>query len=205
MPVSPTHTDPVADANHLFPVFLKLEQLSVLIIGGGNIGHEKLQAILANSPATNIRLIALYINDRIRELAAGHSNISLQQKAYEPADLDAVGILIVAVNDIPLCERIKQDASARGILVNVADTPLLCDFYLGSIVSKGNLKIAISTNGKSPTIAKRLKEVFSELIPDEMDAVLNDLHRIRESLQGDFSEKVKQLDNLTKGLVNKKE
>jgi siroheme synthase-like protein len=60
--------------------------------------------------------------------------------------------LIVAVNDLAWSEEIRNDAKAKGILVNVADKPGLCDFYLGSIVQKGNLKIAISTNGKSPTL-----------------------------------------------------
>lgn len=190
------------DKNYLFPVFLKLEQIPVLIIGGGVIAYEKLQALLSNAPDTHIRLVATSISEKINELAAKHANIILQQKPYEKADLDTAGLLIVAVNDLPLCERIKQDATAKGILVNIADTPSLCDFYLGSVVSKGHLKIAISTNGKSPTIAKRLKEVFHEMIPDEMDNVLNNMHHIRENIQGGFQEKVKQLDRLTSALVD---
>ena len=118
-------------------------------------------------------------------------------------DLTGADILIVAVNDIPLSEQIRNDAKVRSILVNVADKPGLCDFYLGSIVKKGNLKIAISTNGKSPTIAKRLKEVFTDLLPDEIDHILSNMQIIRESLSGDFSEKVKQLDILTGNLAAK--
>jgi len=191
------------DSNTLFPVFMKLETLSLLIIGGGNVGLEKLQAVLGNSPQTHIRLIALSIDQRIHSIAAKHENIILANKPYEANDLNGAELLIVAVNDIPLSERIRNDAKARGILVNVADKPALCDFYLGSILKKGNLKIAISTNGKSPTIAKRLKEVLNEIIPDEMDDVLNDMQSIRQTLNGDFSEKVRQLNDLTKILVAK--
>lgn len=191
------------EKNNLFPVFLKLEQLSVLIIGGGSVAHEKLRAILGNSPGAQIRLIAKSINADIHELASVH-NINLQQKPYEASDLDVADLVIVAVNDLLVCETIKRDAAARKILVNVADTPSLCDFYLGSVVSKGSLKIAISTNGKSPTIAKRLKEVINEMIPDEMENVLNNMHQIRENMQGGFSEKVKQLDEITRILVEKK-
>jgi siroheme synthase-like protein len=194
-----------SEKNNLFPVFLKLEQLSVLVVGGGNIAHEKLRAILSNSPQTRVLLVAKSISEEIHELASHYSNINLQQKPYQSSDLDAADILIVAVNDLALCEIIKQDASARRILVNVADTPELCDFYLGSIVNKGNLKIAISTNGKSPTIAKRLKEVLNEMIPDEIDGVLNNMHHIRENMQSGFSEKVKQLDEITRILVAKEE
>lgn len=191
------------ESNRLFPVFLKLEKLAVLLIGGGNIALEKMQAMLANSPATIIRLVAITIHPKIREIAAANSNITLEEKAYDASDLDHADILIVAVNNLELCERIKNDASEKGILVNVADTPLLCDFYLGSIVNKGNLKIAISTNGKSPTVAKRLKEVLNEMIPAEMDGVLQDMQHIRENINGDFSDKVRQLNDLTKVLVAK--
>ena len=192
------------ETNQLFPVFLKMETLSLLIIGGGNVGLEKLQAMLGNSPQTHIRLIALSIDPRILEIAGQHPNITIFNKAYQATDLDGAEILIVAVNDIPLSEQIRNDAKARGILVNVADKPALCDFYLGSIVKKGNLKIAISTNGKSPTVAKRLKEVLNEIIPSEMEDVLNDMQYIRQQLDGDFSDKVKQLNDLTKILVAKK-
>jgi siroheme synthase-like protein len=87
--------------------------------------------------------------------------------------------------------------------VNVADTPELCDFYLGSIVQKGNLKIAISTNGKSPTIAKRIKEVLNETIPDEINDLLNNMQSIRDKMSVDFAEKVKRLNELTKTLTEK--
>lgn len=190
-------------ANYLFPVFLKLEQLSVLVIGGGNVGYEKLQALLSNSPKTNIRLVANTISEEIYRLGMDYPNITLIEKSYETADLAGANILIVAVNDHQISAQIKDDASARGILTNVADTPALCDFYLGSVVNKGNLKIAISTNGKSPTMAKRLKEVFSETIPGEIEDVLNNMHKIRENISGDFSEKVKQLNSITKMLLDK--
>ena len=74
---------------------------------------------------------------------------------------------------------------------------------MSSVVRKGNLKIAISTNGKSPTIAKRLKEVITNMIPDEMEGVLSNMQIIRENINGDFGEKVKQLNDLTKTLVAK--
>jgi siroheme synthase-like protein len=190
--------------NQLFPVFLKLEELSVLLIGGGNVALEKLQAVLANSPATKIKLVASSIDERIITLASGNENIILTEKPYATNDLNDADLVIIAVNSIPLSESIREDAKKVGLLVNVADKPELCDFYLGSIVQKGNLKIAISTNGKSPTVAKRLKEVLNEIIPSEMDDVLNDMQHIRQQLNGDFSDKVKQLNELTRVLVAKK-
>jgi precorrin-2 dehydrogenase/sirohydrochlorin ferrochelatase len=88
-------------------------------------------------------------------------------------------------------------------LVNIADTPELCDFYLGGIVTKGNLKIAISTNGKSPTAAKRIRQLLEEVLPDELDELLENLNSYRATLKGDFEYKVKAMNEVTEGLVRK--
>ncbi|HEY8689505.1 MAG TPA: TSUP family transporter [Chitinophagaceae bacterium] len=189
--------------NNLFPVFLKLEDLKLLIIGGGNVALEKLQAVIQNSPATFIRLVSVTIHEKIYEIAKEHSNITIEQKPYSISDLDNADLIIVAVNNLKTSKQIRDDAHQKGKLVNVADKPELCDFYLSSVVRKGNLKIAISTNGKSPTIAKRLKEVITNMIPDEMEGVLNNMQTIRQGMNGDFSEKVKQLNDITKTLVAK--
>ncbi len=194
---------PLTTGNALFPVFLKLENLRLLIVGGGYVGMEKLQAVLQNAPATKITLVAGAISESIRLLACEHPNILIVARNFESSDLDEVEVVIVAVNDVSVSEYICWEARARKLLVNVADKPALCDFYLGSVVKKGNLKIAISTNGQSPTIAKRLREVLTESIPDEMEGVLQDMHNIRNNLNGDFSEKVRQLNDLTKILVAK--
>ncbi|MEP6846208.1 MAG: bifunctional precorrin-2 dehydrogenase/sirohydrochlorin ferrochelatase [Panacibacter sp.] len=187
--------------NTLFPVFFKLEQLHVLLIGGGNVALEKLQALVNNAPHTKITVIAREVFDSFKEEADKHATISVITGEYEPRYLDDCDLVIAAVNDIPTSERIRNDAKQKGKLINVADKPELCDFYLGSIVTKGNLKLAISTNGKSPTVAKRLKEVFNELLPDEMEEVLNNVQQIRSKLKGDFANKVQQLNELTKILI----
>lgn len=193
----------ISSENNLFPVFLKLENLRLLIVGGGRVGFEKLNAVIKNAPATPIRLVATSISNDIRELAKTHENIELIERPYQSSDMVDADIVIAAVNKKEISEYIREDAKENGILINVADTPDLCDFYLSSIVKKGNLKIAISTNGKSPTIAKRLKEEIDRMIPDEMDDVLENIHTIRKDIQGDFSEKVKQLNELTKVLIAK--
>ena len=191
------------DTNKLFPVFLKLENLPVLIVGGGTIALEKLTAILENSPQTEIRLVAITISEVIKNLAVNLPNIQLTEKSFSIDELNGVTIVIVAINDPIESQRIRDLAKQNGKLVNVADKPDMCDFYLSSIVRKGNLKIAISTNGKSPTIAKRLKEVFLELLPDELEGILNNMQQIRNKLSGDFSSKVRKLNSITKTLVRK--
>ena len=82
----------------------------------------------------------------------------------------------------------------------MADTPNLCDFYLGSIVKKGDLKIGISTNGKSPTLAKRLKAFLNDIIPDQIQESLDNLESYRKKIKGDFEEKIRKLNEITKDL-----
>ncbi len=194
---------PGETGNNLFPAFLKLENLRLLIVGGGYVGLEKLNAVLQNSPATRIKMVAITVSEQIKELSLRHTNIEVAERPYGPADADDADIIIVAVNSRIVSKQVWVDAKEKGKLINVADTPELCDFYLSSVVKKGNLKIAISTNGKSPTIAKRIKEEISTMIPDEMDNVLDNMQTIRRRLNGGFSEKVKQLNGLTKVLVAK--
>ncbi|WP_238784595.1 TSUP family transporter [Blattabacterium cuenoti] len=184
--------------NRLFPIFLQLERLSLLIIGGGKTALEKLKTVLRNNPDTEVNLIAYHIDQKVYELAKIFNSIRLTKKVYGSSDLKNMDVIIIAVNDPMLSKKIKKDAKKMHKLVNVSDVPELCDFYLGSIVQKGNLKIAISTNGKSPTMAKRLKEIFSEVIPYELDEVLINMDKIRKKLKGDFDYKVEFLNTLTR-------
>jgi siroheme synthase-like protein len=193
------------DKNHLFPVFLKLEELEVLVVGAGKVGLEKLTAILQNAPASSVTVVSSEISSDVKELAENYPRVKLIERPFEPEDLEEKEIVIVAVNDKTTSNYIRVLSKQKKLLVNVADTPELCDFYLGSIVDKGNLKIAISTNGKSPTIAKRMREQLTELIPDEIEGVIEQMHSIRQDLKGDFAEKVRQLDDLTKLLSAKQE
>ena len=189
-----------SDGNRLFPVFLKLENLSLLIVGGGYVGMEKLSVVLQNAPGGKIRIVASHISDEIRDLVAGMDNVVLIERPYQSSDIDDADIVFAAVNDQSVSMQVSSDAKAKGKLVNAADKPALCDFYLGSIVQKGNLKIAISTNGKSPTIAKRVKELLNETLPDEIDELLGNMQLIRNKMSGDFAEKVRQLNEITKNL-----
>lgn len=189
--------------NRLFPVFLKLEEMNVLLVGAGNVGLEKLHALLANSPAAKVTVVAPEIKEEIRRLAWKHPSCTILQKEFDESDLENKELVILATDNRPLHELIRCAAKKKGLLVNVADTPELCDFYLGSIVQKGNLKIAISTNGKSPTAAKRIKEVLHEALPGELDEVIENLHKVRNKLNGNFEYKVKKLNKLTRVLVEK--
>ena len=187
--------------NTLFPIFLKLEKFEVLIVGGGNVGLEKITAVLNNSPETRVTLVAGRILPELRRFASDFPQVRLIERDFVTSDLEGKQFVLAATDDKALNYEIRSLAAAKGILVNVADTPDACDFYLSSIVQKGDLKVAISTNGKSPTIAKRLKETLNEVLPDELDGLLQNMPAVRHKLGGDFAEKVRSLNALTASLA----
>lgn len=192
------------DKNELFPVFLKLNELNVLIVGGGKIGLEKISSVLTNSPVSKVKIVAITFIDEIREYLKCFPQVELIESEFNESYLEGIQLVITALNNIEKSEEIKKIVNSKGILYNAADKPELCDFYLGSVVTKGNLKIGISTNGKSPTLGKRLKEIFNENIPETIDNSLENLSKIRNHLKGDFQRKIIELDKITSGLKEEK-
>ena len=190
------------NSNPLYPIFLKLHQLNILIVGAGNVGFEKLFFILKSSPEANITVIAKEVSNEIIELLSRQKyNVNLIKKSFENRDVEGFDIVIAATDIKDLNRQIYTAAKNQRILVNVADTPDLCDFYLGSIVTKGNLKIAISTNGQSPTFAKRFRQVLEEILPEDVTSLISNLKTIRDRLTTNFSQKVKELNEITESLV----
>ena len=190
--------------NTLYPIFLKTENFNILIVGGGFVGTEKLSFILKNSPNANITVVAKEISDEIKSMVNGQLSIVLTEKPFEKSDLENKQLAIAATADKELNEAIYRAAKEKNILINVADTPELCDFYLGSIVTKGDLKIAISTNGKSPTLSKRIREFFEDILPENINDLILNLNDYRKTLKGNFEEKVDALNEITKSFKKKK-
>ncbi len=193
--------------NPLYPIFLKLHQLNMLIVGAGEVGYEKLSFILKSSPEANITMVAPEISEKIKlelEKYPEHK-VHIIQKPFAAKDIDGHDLIIAATDIKDLNQQVQQEAKKRLKLVNVADTPDLCDFYLGSIVTRGDLKVAISTNGKSPTLAKRFRQLLESILPSEANNLLDNLWQIRNQLEVGFSQKVKKLNALTATLVSDKE
>lgn len=199
--LSLTNDNSIKGTNRLYPIFLKVENLEVLIVGGGHATLEKITGLLKSNPDAKVTLVAPDIRNEIYLVSQLHFRVKLIKKEFEYADLINKDIVIVATDNKELNLTIKQYTKKLKILTNVADTPDLCDFYLGSVVTKGDLKIAISTNGKSPTFAKRFRKVLEDILPAELPELLVNLRKIRDKLEGDFSQKVKILNELTSGLV----
>lgn len=190
------------ERNNLYPIFLRMHKIQTLIVGGGNVGLEKLTFLLKSSPDANVEMVAPFFRDEVKALAE-QFNINLIYTAYDASFLCDKDLVIAATDNVEVNTKIYKDAKSRNLLVNVADTPEFCDFYLGGIVTKGNVKIAISTNGKSPTTAKRLRQFFEEVIPDDVNILVENLNQYRKTIKGNFEQKVTALNKITKTLISK--
>lgn len=189
--------------NNLYPIFLKANNFRILIVGGGEVAQEKLTFLFKSSPDAKVRVVADFYRRDTLALLKG-KDATVITKKYDKTDLEGVLMVIAATNYREVNEQVYRDAKAQGILVNVADTPELCDFYMGGIVTKGNVKIGISTNGKSPTLAKRLRQLLEEALPEEIDELAANLNAYRKTLVDDFEFKVERMNEVTKGLVEKR-
>ncbi len=188
------------ERNNLYPIFLKTAQLEVLIVGGGYVAEEKLHFLTKSSPDAKVTIVAPMIRKNTLDLAKKFG-VRVILKKYHRKYLKEKHIVVATTDSPHINEKIYNDCRKQNKLVNVADNPPLCDFYMGGIVTKGNVKVAISTNGKSPTTAKRLRQFFEEVIPDDIHKMVQNLNDYRKTIKGDFEEKVGKMNEITEELV----
>lgn len=190
------------ERNNLYPIFLKVKHLNILIVGGGYVAEEKLTFLLKSSPDASVTMVSpLFREDTLALSKKG--DVTLIQDVYKKRYLKGKHIVIATTNVPEVNMKVYKQCRKRSILVNVADNPPYCDFYMGGIVTKGNVKLGISTNGKSPTTAKRLRQFFEDVIPDNVDDLVKNLNTYRKTIKGDFEHKVETLNEFTKGLIEK--
>lgn len=190
------------ERNNLYPIFLKTNQLQILIVGGGFVALEKMSFLLKSSPDANVTLVAPFFREETKEFAQNF-HIPMIDDTYKKSYLNDKQIVIATTDNLEVNIQVYKDCKEKNILVNVADNPPFCDFYMGGIVTKGNVKIAISTNGKSPTTAKRLRQFFEEIIPEDIDDLVKNINEYRKTLKGNFEHKVATLNEFTKSLIEK--
>ncbi|MEO0572262.1 MAG: bifunctional precorrin-2 dehydrogenase/sirohydrochlorin ferrochelatase [Bacteroidota bacterium] len=190
------------ERNNLYPIFLKTSQMEILIVGGGFVAEEKLHFLTKSSPDAKVTLVAPMFRDATLILARKH-NVKIIMDSYNANYLYGKH-MVIATTDKPKANlQIYSDCRKLNTLVNVADNPPLCDFYMGGIVTKGHVKVAISTNGKSPTTAKRLRQFFEEVLPDDINKMVQNLNEFRKTIKGDFEEKVDKMNEITQKLIEK--
>lgn len=192
------------ERNNLYPVFLKTNSLHILIVGGGNVAEEKLSFLTKSSPDAKITMVSPMFRESTLSLARKF-DIELIRSVYN-ADFLRGKHLVIATTDQPQVNmQVYYECRSMNKLVNVADNPPYCDFYMGGIVTKGNVKIAISTNGKSPTTAKRLRQFFEDVIPEDISRMVQNLNMYRKTIKGDFETKVNAMNEVTETLVSNTE
>jgi siroheme synthase-like protein len=141
-------------------MFLKLEGKRCLVVGAGKVGEPKIGGLLETG--ARIRVVSLWATPQVREWAEA-GRIELELRAFTSEDLAGQFLIVVATSSNRLNQFIYREAEGRGLLCNVVDVPELCDFYYGSVVRRGDLQIAISTAGKSPSLAQKIRHQLERL------------------------------------------
>jgi siroheme synthase-like protein len=164
----------------LFPMFVKLEGRLVVVVGGGNIAEGKIAGLLV--AGARVRLISPAISPAIAEWVRDRK-VEWLPKLFEQGDLLGAHLVIAATSALGVNTAVYTEAEARGILCNAVDDIEHCHFYYGSVVQRGDLQIAISTNGKSPALAQRLRQELEAQFGAEYEVWLEWLGAARELLR----------------------
>ncbi|MGA8271988.1 MAG: bifunctional precorrin-2 dehydrogenase/sirohydrochlorin ferrochelatase [Candidatus Sulfotelmatobacter sp.] len=139
----------------LFPMFLKLDGKRCLVVGAGKLGELKIASLI--DTGAHVHVVALEATDAVHEYAKAGA-IKLDLRAFTPSDLDGVFLAVIASASPALNESIYREAQRREVLCNVVDVPELCDFYYPAVVRRGDLQIAVSTSGNSPSLAQKIRQ-----------------------------------------------
>jgi siroheme synthase-like protein len=176
----------------LFPIFVKLEGRLIVVVGGGAIAEGKIPGVL--TAGARIRLVAPSITPQIAAWVR-YGKIDWLPKEFEAEDLNGAFLVIAATSAPGVNESVFRDAEGRGILCNAVDDIEHCHFYYGAVVQRGDLQIAISTNGKSPALAQRLRRELETEFGPEYEVWLQWLGAAREALRANdpSSETTKKL------------
>ena len=162
-----------------YPVHLDIQNRNCLVVGGGSVGTRKVKTLL--DCGARVTVISLGVSQQLRELAAS-GDIILAERSYQSEDLNAVFLVIGATDDEKLNQQISSDADRLNTLCNIADRPEVCNFILPSIVQRDDLVITISTSGKSPALAKKLRKTLENQFGEEYGTLLQLMGAIRKKL-----------------------
>ncbi len=177
----------------LFPMFMKLEGRQCLVVGAGKVGEPKIAGMLESG--ARIRVVALDASPAVREWARS-GKIELELRAFTNDDLHGAFLVVVATGSRTLNERIYHEAQRLGILCNVVDVPDLCDFFYPSIVRRGDLQIAVSTSGKSPSLAQKIRQQLEKQFGPGYAAWVAELGETRKLILASDLDKERKLDLL---------
>ena len=162
-----------------YPLHLDINNRKVLVVGGGGVGTRKVRTLLACG--ARVTVVSLEASRQLNDLATS-GEIKLEERSYQSNDLSGMFLVIGATNDEELNRRISSDADRLNTLCNIADRPEVCNFILPSIVHRDDLVITISTSGKSPALAKKLRKALENQFGEEYGQLLRLMGAIRKKL-----------------------
>jgi precorrin-2 dehydrogenase/sirohydrochlorin ferrochelatase len=174
-------------------MFLKLEDKQCLVVGAGNVGEPKIAGLL--DTGARIRVVALDASPSVREWARA-GKIDLEIRHFESDDLDGAFLVVVANSSRILNERIYDEAQRRRVLCNVVDVPDLCDFFYPSVVRRGDLQIAVSTAGKSPSLAQKIRQQLEKQFGPAYTEWVSELGATRQLILASDLDRQRKLDLL---------
>jgi len=162
-----------------FPAFLKLDEMDILIVGGGHIATEKVEKLLDFTD--RLTIISPKLTPKMESYIKENS-LSYHDRLYKKGDINAFAVVIVAVDDIPLQAEIFQESRAIRCFCNAVDSVDYCDFIFPSYVKKEHLTVAVSTSGTSPAFAKHFRKYLEQIIPDSISPFLEEMKRLRATM-----------------------
>jgi precorrin-2 dehydrogenase/sirohydrochlorin ferrochelatase len=174
-------------------MFLKLEGRQCLVVGAGKVGEPKIGGLLETG--ARIRVVAREASLAVREWAR-QGKIELELRPFLAEDLDGAFLAIVATNSRSLNERVYHEAQGRGVLCNVVDVPDLCDFFYPAVVRRGDLQIAVSTAGQSPSLAQNIRQQLEKQFGPGYAAWVAELGETRKLILASDLDKERKLDLL---------
>jgi len=177
----------------LFAMFMKLTGRQCLVVGAGKVGEPKIGGLLETG--ARIRVVALDASPTVREWARA-GKIELELRAFTNEDLHGAFLVVVATNSRTLNERIYHEAQRLGVLCNVVDVPDLCDFFYPSVVRRGDLQIAVSTGGQSPSLAQKIRQQLEKQFGPAYAAWVAELGETRKLILSSDLDKERKLDLL---------
>jgi precorrin-2 dehydrogenase/sirohydrochlorin ferrochelatase len=177
----------------LFPMFMKLAGKHCLVVGAGKVGEPKIGGLIDTD--ASIHVVAIEANSQVREWGNA-GKIELELRAFSAGDLDGKFLAVVATASNSLNERIYREAQSRGVLCNVVDVPEYCDFFYPAVVRRGDLQIAISTSGQSPSLAQKLRRQLEQQFGEGYAAWVEELGETRRLILASDLDKDRKLELL---------
>ncbi len=178
-----------------YPVLLNLERFNCLIVGGGKVASRKAFSLIKFN--TSVTVISPRFCKSILELARS-KKISIIRKTYSSEYLKGFGIVFSATDNPEINRRVRMDCTEKGILLNAADKMPLCDFILPANISRGDLTISVSSQGKAPFFTKEMKNKIEKLIPPVYEDIFHLAGEFRQYILAD-----KKVDSKTRARVLK--